>query len=105
MFPFCSPLPALVIPALPLVDYLPPSLVFLLTQNATQAERAQLSYKKAGSGGGRAAVQQELCRRAHTHGEPETAGPLHWDPEPQRNRKVSAEGNEKPNRRGKKTLP
>lgn len=53
-----------------------------------QAEQAQLSYKKAGSGGGRAAVQQELCR--HTHGEPGTAG----HPEPQRNRKVSAEGKE-----------
>lgn len=31
-----------------------------------QAEQAQLSYKKAGRGGGRAAVQQELCRHTHT---------------------------------------
>lgn len=33
-----------------------------------QAEQAQRSYKKAGCGGGRAAVQQELCRRTHTRG-------------------------------------
>lgn len=41
-------------------------------------------------------MQQELCR--HTHGEPGTAGPLHWDPEPQRDRKVSAEDKKKLNR-------
>lgn len=59
-----------------------------------QAEQAQLSYKKAGRGGGRAAVQQGTVQ-THTHGEPGTAGPLHWDPEPQRNWKVSAEGKKK----------
>lgn len=50
-------------------SFLPPSprLFFLpLTQNALQAEQAQLRYKKASNGGGRAAVQQELCRRTHT---------------------------------------
>lgn len=59
-----------------------------------QAEQAQLSYKKAGRGGGRAAVQQELCRHTHTGNQGRQA-PLHWDPEPQRNWKVSGEGKKK----------
>lgn len=54
-----------------------------------QAEQAQLSYKKVEDRGGRAAVQQEV--QTQTHGDPGTATPLHWDLEPQRERKVSTE--------------
>lgn len=66
-----------------------PSLFFLpLTQNAVQAEQAQLSYKKALNGEGRGAVQQELCRRTYA-GIREKAAPLQRDLKPQREREVS----------------
>lgn len=58
------------------------------TQNAALPEQAQLSYIKAYHGGGRAAVQEELCR--HSRG-PRDSSPLHWDLEPQRKREVSTE--------------
>lgn len=59
-------------------------------------EQAQPSYKKAARGGGRAAVQQELCRHshtpAHTRGIQGRQPPSHWDLEPRRTQKGQYRG-------------
>lgn len=74
----CCPSPAALSALPPLPPSLPPyTIPPFLPRMQRRLEQAQPSYKKAAHGGGRAAVQQELCRHSHTHtGNPGTAAPL-----------------------------